>query len=154
MFYKDWKPFYEKIFNDLKLNFKKDKDAAFLLDTILSNKKIVPIKKLEKLIHECADKIVATAEHEATGHGIKPVKGARGKTTNANKMETRAGKRKSPSKEFSMTEDSPDRKRLRAEVKEAKMKQADKVNKLRMKKGLKHERKDPLDVGDICTVST
>ena len=23
-----------------------------------------------------------------------------------------------------------------------------------MKKGLKHERKDPLDVGDICTVST
>jgi len=50
MFYKDWKPFYEKIFNDLKLNFKKDKDAAFLLDTILSNKKIVPIKKLEKLI--------------------------------------------------------------------------------------------------------
>jgi hypothetical protein len=97
---------------------------------------------------------VATAEHEATGDGIKPVKGARGKTTNANKIETRAGKRKSPSEEISMTEDSPDRKRLRAEVKEAKMKQADKVNKLRMKNGLKHERKDPLDVGDICTVST
>ena len=30
MFYKDWKPFYEKIANDLKLNFEKDKDAAFL----------------------------------------------------------------------------------------------------------------------------
>ncbi len=50
MFYKDWKPFYEKIVNDLKLNFEKDKDAAFLLDTILSNKKIVSIKRLEKLI--------------------------------------------------------------------------------------------------------
>lgn len=50
MFYKDWKPFYEKIVNDLKLNFEKDKDAAFLLDNILSNKKIVSIKRLEKLI--------------------------------------------------------------------------------------------------------
>ena len=44
MFYKDWKPFYEKIVKDLKLNFEKDKDAAFLLDSILSNKKIVSIK--------------------------------------------------------------------------------------------------------------
>ena len=50
MFYKDWKPFYEKIVNDLKLNFEKDKDAAFLLDIILSDKKIVSIKRLEKLI--------------------------------------------------------------------------------------------------------
>ncbi|MCJ7571169.1 MAG: DUF115 domain-containing protein [Candidatus Thermoplasmatota archaeon] len=50
MFYKDWKPFYEKIINDLKLNFEKDKDAAFLLDIILSDKKIVSIKRLEKLI--------------------------------------------------------------------------------------------------------
>jgi len=50
MFYKDWKPFYEKIVNDLKLNFEKDKDAAFLLDSILSNKKIVSIKRLENLI--------------------------------------------------------------------------------------------------------
>jgi len=50
MFYKDWKPFYEKIVNDLKLNFEKDKDAAFLLDTIISKKKIISIKRLEKLI--------------------------------------------------------------------------------------------------------
>ncbi len=34
------------------------------------------------------------------------------------------------------------------------IKQADKVICLQLKKGLKHERKDPLDVGDICTLST
>ncbi len=50
MLYKDWKLFYEKIVNDLKLNFEKDIDAAFLLDTIISNKKTISIKKIEKLI--------------------------------------------------------------------------------------------------------
>ena len=29
MYYKDWKPFYEKIVKDLKLNFDKDKDFIF-----------------------------------------------------------------------------------------------------------------------------
>lgn len=33
------------------------------------------------------------------------------------------------------------------------MKQAEKMNRLRSKKGLQHERRDPLEVGDICTVS-
>lgn len=50
MFYKDWKPFYQNIVNDLKLNFEKDKDAALLLDFLLKNKKIISIKKLENLI--------------------------------------------------------------------------------------------------------
>ncbi len=50
MFYKDWKPYYERIVDDLKLNFDKDRDAAYLLDTILKNKKIVSIKKLQNLI--------------------------------------------------------------------------------------------------------
>ncbi len=50
MFYKDWKQFYEKIVDDFDLNFKKDKDSAILLDNILTNKKIVSIKRLENLI--------------------------------------------------------------------------------------------------------
>ena len=50
MFYKDWKPLYEKIINDLDLNFKKDKDAAILLDILLTNKKTISVKKLENLI--------------------------------------------------------------------------------------------------------
>ena len=50
MFYKDWEPFYEKIVKDLKLNFEKDKNAAFLLNTILSNKKKSSIKRIEKII--------------------------------------------------------------------------------------------------------
>jgi hypothetical protein len=53
-----------------------------------------------------------------------------------------------------MTEDSPCRKRIRSEVRDAKIKQAEKVNRLQSKKVLKHDRKDPLEVGDICTVST
>lgn len=50
MLYKEWKPFYEKIINDLDLNFKEDKDAAYLLDSFLKNKKIVELKTLENLI--------------------------------------------------------------------------------------------------------
>jgi len=50
MLYKKWKPFYEKIVNDLSLNFKQDADAAFLLDSILENKEKIEIKGLENLI--------------------------------------------------------------------------------------------------------
>jgi len=50
MLYKEWKPFYEKIVNDLDLNFKEDKDAAYLLDSILKNKQIMKTKTLENLI--------------------------------------------------------------------------------------------------------
>jgi len=50
MLYKEWKPFYEKIVSDLDLNFKKDKDAAYLLDSTLKNKQIMKTKTLENLI--------------------------------------------------------------------------------------------------------
>jgi hypothetical protein len=70
--------------------------------------------KLQKLIHECANKIVATAQHEPTVAGKRPEKSATSKTSTTNKMETR----KSPRKEVSMTEDSPDRKCIRSQVKE------------------------------------
>lgn len=50
MLYKEWKPFYEKLINDLNLNFKEDKNAAYLLDSILKNKKIVGVETLKKLI--------------------------------------------------------------------------------------------------------
>lgn len=50
MIYQDWKPFYEKIVNDLKINFESDKDAGYLLNTLMINKKIPSIKKLEKII--------------------------------------------------------------------------------------------------------
>ena len=50
MIYQDWKPFYEKIINDLKINFESDKDAGYLLNTLMINKKIPSIKKLEKII--------------------------------------------------------------------------------------------------------
>jgi hypothetical protein len=53
-----------------------------------------------------------------------------------------------------MTEDSPTWKKMRKAVKVAKVKQAEKVNRLRGTKGIKYSRKDPLEVGDICTVST
>jgi len=51
MLYTEWGPIYKKIVNDLDLNFKKDKDAAILLDSLLENKKKNDIKKIEKIIH-------------------------------------------------------------------------------------------------------
>jgi uncharacterized Rossmann fold enzyme len=50
MIYNEWKPFYEKILRDLELNFKGDKNAAFLLESILKNKKILDIKTLKNLL--------------------------------------------------------------------------------------------------------
>ncbi len=87
--------------------------------------------KCQSLIQE-ADKIciVARAQHEAKVEGGKPVKCTTSKSSTTNKMETRAGTRKSPRREMSVTEDSPGQKQIRAEVKQAKIKQADKVNKL------------------------
>ncbi len=70
-----------------------------------------------------------------------------------NKVETRATRQKVPQKYLSMTEDSPCWKRIRLEVKEAKLKQAEKVNALRKKVG-KLQQKEILELGDICTVST
>ena len=51
-------------------------------------------------------------------------------------------------------EDSPNRKKIRMQVLESKKKQAAKVNKMQKKKANAGEIKDPLDIGDICTIST
>lgn len=51
-------------------------------------------------------------------------------------------------------EDSPNRKKIRMQVLESKKKQAAKVNKMWKKKANAGEIKDPLDIGDICTIST
>jgi hypothetical protein len=50
------------------------------------------------------------------------------------KVEARGSRQRVPHKLLSVTEDSPCRKRIRLEVKEAKVKQAEKVNALRRKK--------------------
>ncbi len=50
MFYKEWKPFYEKITSQLDLNFKDDKESATILDENIKNKKLVSVKSLETLI--------------------------------------------------------------------------------------------------------
>jgi hypothetical protein len=65
-----------------------------------------------------------------------------------------AAKGKRRRKGISMTEDSPNWKKMRKQVKDAKVKQAEKANRLRRTKAVKYSRKDPLEVGDICTVST
>jgi hypothetical protein len=57
-----------------------------------------------------------------------------------------------PKRNVSRSEDTPDRKVIRQEIKEAQIKQAGQVNLGRAK--LSKDRKDPLEVGDICTVST
>ena len=72
---------------------------------------------------------------------VKIITQTASKMRNTKMMETRAAKQKSPAKEVSMTEDSPCRKRIRSEVRDAKIKQAEKVNRLRSKKFLKHDRK-------------
>jgi hypothetical protein len=70
------------------------------------------------------------------------------------KVDPRATKREIPRKHLSMMEDIPSRKKLRLEVKEAKLKQAKKVNELRRKKASKLEWQEILEIGDTCTVST
>jgi hypothetical protein len=66
---------------------------------------------------------------------------------------TRSSKRKQGENLWSTTQDSPSRKKVRVDVMEAKLKQAEKVNKHRQVNALKLNRKDPLDMGDICTIS-
>ncbi len=57
-----------------------------------------------------------------------------------------------PKRNVSRSEDTPDHKQIRQKIKEAQIKQAEKVNIGRAK--FSKDRKDPLEVGDICTVST
>jgi hypothetical protein len=57
-----------------------------------------------------------------------------------------------PKRNVSRSEDTSDHKLIRQEIKEAQIKQAEQVNIGRAK--FSKDRKDPLEVGDICTVST
>lgn len=50
MLYKEWEFFYDKIKQDLQLNFEKDIYAASLLDSILDENNLTSIKKIESLI--------------------------------------------------------------------------------------------------------
>jgi len=106
-------------------------------------------KQIQHLVHLSADRVMERAAEQAAFEDKKPAA-----KPNVNKVETRATKRKSPAKHLSLTEDSPSRKKIRLEVKEAKLKQAKKVNELRRKKAGKLKRKENLEIGDICTVST
>ncbi len=51
-------------------------------------------------------------------------------------------------------EDSPNRKKIRMEASESRKKQAATVNKMRKKKANAEVFKGPLELGDICTIST
>ncbi len=70
------------------------------------------------------------------------------------KLTRKPSQGKWPRRSISMTEDRPNQKKMRIEVKNAKVKQVEKVNRLRRMKAAKYSRKDPIAVGDICTVST
>jgi hypothetical protein len=106
-------------------------------------------KKLQEIVHLYADKVMERAAEQAAVDDSKPAA-----VSPLIKVEGRPSRQRVPRKVFTMTEDSPCRKRIRLEVKEAKEKQAEKVNALRRKKVGALQRKEILDVGDICTVST
>jgi hypothetical protein len=50
MFYKDWKPIYEKIAKDFDFKTDKERKSAELLDKLMKNKEIFSLEKLEKII--------------------------------------------------------------------------------------------------------
>jgi len=52
MLYKNWEIFYKKIIDDFNFEIKKDIESAKLLDSLLSNKKLLPEHRLKKLIKE------------------------------------------------------------------------------------------------------
>jgi hypothetical protein len=74
--------------------------------------------------------------------------------SNKKPSSTMKGKRKRGASSSVPMEDSPNRKKIRMQVMESKKKQAVKVNKMRKKKANAEEFKDPLEIGDIGTIST
>jgi hypothetical protein len=86
-------------------------------------------KKLQEIVHLYADKVMERAAEQAAVDDSKPAA-----VSPLIKVEGRPSRQRVPRKVFTMTEDSPCRKRIRLEVKEAKEKQAEKVNALRRKK--------------------
>jgi hypothetical protein len=67
---------------------------------------------------------------------------------------TMKGKRKREASSSLPMEDSPNRKKIRMQVMESKKKEAVKVNTMRKKKVNAEQFKDPLEIGDIGTIST
>jgi len=118
---------------------------------------------LLELHNKCVEKVLQNATDNsksctmtATGESNDskmPATKKRKATRSGTPEQSERNKRQSrPPKKFSATEDTPDRKIIRDEMREAQVKQAEKVNRRRAK--LSKDRKDPLEVGDICTVST
>jgi hypothetical protein len=105
-------------------------------------------KQLQEIVHLYADKVMERAAEQAAVEDSKPPA-----VSNLIKVEARGTRQRVPRKLLSVTEDSPCQKRIRLEVKEAKVKQTEKVNALRRKKVGKLQQKEILEVGDICTVS-
>jgi hypothetical protein len=69
-------------------------------------------EQLQQLIYFTADKVVGRAETQAESRALAEAETAKGTK----------GKRQTPKKKMSKTEDSRNRKRIREEVKEAKIK--------------------------------
>jgi len=51
MFYKDWKPIYEKIAKDFNFKLEKEKKSAVFLDKLLERKDILSLERIEKIIN-------------------------------------------------------------------------------------------------------
>jgi len=52
MFYKDWKPIYEKIADDFCYKLENEKKSVDFLDKLLDEKKLFPLKKLNEIIYD------------------------------------------------------------------------------------------------------
>jgi hypothetical protein len=85
-------------------------------------KKFLQEKNLET-VNECAGEILARVEQQAKVEKRKAIKHPTSKVSNT---KTWVGKRKSPRREISMTEDRPCWTHIRSELKETSMKQAEK----------------------------
>ena len=52
MFYKDWKPIYEKIADDFCYKLENEKKSVDFLDKLLDEKELFPLKKLNEIIYD------------------------------------------------------------------------------------------------------
>ncbi|KYK30615.1 MAG: hypothetical protein AYK22_03275 [Thermoplasmatales archaeon SG8-52-3] len=50
MFYKDWEPIYKKISREFNYTYEREKNSAEILNNLLNDKQLFPIKQLEKII--------------------------------------------------------------------------------------------------------
>jgi hypothetical protein len=111
--------------------------------------------KIKEITDKCVQEFFsATAMNECNktpeqNEGKKRKCDESGSAEEIGKQETRTVR---PKRHVSRSEDAPNRKQIIQEIKEAQIKQAEKVNIGRAK--LSKDRKDPLEAGDICTIST